>query len=312
MSKGVVKIPVKQRTSSFSDPVKYRIVSDEQVNFTKTKAFEFLELKTFSGERPVRERHVQFLFDEWNAGRFLWHHVLLACVEMGGEVYRINGQHTCWMRVNIPDKAEPVKAEVRVIRYKVETQDQIRALYSTFDRNATRSSGHVGKVMLQDTDAGAELTPSAIEKMVAGFKIYFCEDWNEANSNINELVGMITKNYAQLFNVTGRFYQMHRDDARWVSRASVIGAMLSTFEKAVQPSGEFWSSVFEGIGINEKSDPRWQLRHYLENHGHSSQGGKDVVSQEEAYRTCINMWNKWRRKEQVTMVRPMEKRCKAL
>ena len=59
-----IKVPVKQRSASFSPPLKYKIASDEEINLTKARAFQFLELKTFEGERPVRERHVQFLFDD--------------------------------------------------------------------------------------------------------------------------------------------------------------------------------------------------------------------------------------------------------
>ena len=31
-----------------------------------------------SAERPVRENHVQFLYNEWLAGRFLWHQAMVA------------------------------------------------------------------------------------------------------------------------------------------------------------------------------------------------------------------------------------------
>ena len=311
MSKDI-KVPVKQRTSSFSDPLKYRVISDQMVNFSKTRAFEFLELNTFVGERSVKEKHVQFLFDEWVAGRFLWHHVLLACAVLDGKTYRVNGQHTCWMRVNIPDSNEPMKAEIREIRYKVDTEEQIRALYSTFDRNPPRSSGHVGKVMLEGTSAGADLNLSSIGKLIAGFKLYFCDDYNNSNSNINEIVGIITKNYPDLFNLVGRFYQIHRDDAGFVRRSSTIAAMFATFEKSVQPSTEFWTSVCEGIGLEHKSDQRWILRHFLETHGHTTQANKESVTQEDAFRVCINLWNKWRKKEIVSNVRYLDKRIKPI
>ena len=78
-----IKVTVKQRVNTFAPALKYKIISDEEINLTKAKAYEFLELKSFSGERAVREQHVQFLFDEYTSSRFLWQTtsqpVLLAC-----------------------------------------------------------------------------------------------------------------------------------------------------------------------------------------------------------------------------------------
>src|SRR3974390_1791789 len=176
MKKDEVKIPVKYRVSSMATPLDYKVLSDKETNLTKKSAYAYLELETFSGERLVREKHVQFLFDEWAAGRFIWHHVLMASATLNGTTYRINGQHTCWMRVNIPEKAEPVSSTVRLVEYQVETIEQLRGLYSTFDRNAPRTVGHVSVCMLQDTHAGRELIKSVISQLVPGFRIFFAED----------------------------------------------------------------------------------------------------------------------------------------
>ena len=101
-----------------AESLKYRLISDELLSLTRAKAFEILEYDTFSAERPVQESHVQFLYNEWLAGRFLWHQAMVAhgiIMEPGPggtrvpHVYRLNGQHTCWMRVNIPKDSEPVE-----------------------------------------------------------------------------------------------------------------------------------------------------------------------------------------------------------
>lgn len=305
-----IKVPVKHRTAGFADPLKYTIVNDTMVTLSKKMAFEFLELHTFQGERAVREGHVQFLFDEYTAGRFLWHHVLIASAIMNGVEYRINGQHTCWMRVNIPDKEEPVPAKCRVIQYKVDTSDQLRTLYSAFDRNAPRTVGHISKVMLIDTKAGKELTASIISKMVAGFRIYFAEDWHTANANPSELTAIISNNYTELFNLVGHFVMQHYEDHAFVRRAAIVAAMLATFEKAVKPSIDFWGPVCDGIGLEAKTDARYQLRQYLMTHGHSIMAGTLKISQEEAYRACINTWNRWRKGDPVSVVRSTDERIK--
>lgn len=308
-----LKFRVKARVSGLDSALEYKIISDTMGNLTKAKAYEFLELKTFTGERAVRENHVQFLFDEQTSGRFLWHHVLIASAVLGQEEFRINGQHTCWMRVNVPEKDEPVKAEVRFIKYRVDSSDHLRKLYSAFDRNAPRTVGHVSNVMLIDTTAGRELPRSTITQMVAGFRIFFAEDWRTANANPNELASIISNSYAEVFNVAGHFLAQHRDEHSFIRRASVAAAMLATFEKAVKPSGDFWEPVFTGLGLNEAQDARYQLRNYLMTHGNTA-GNRDMikVSAEDMFRVCVQMWNRWRKGEKVHMVKTLDQRVKAI
>lgn len=298
--KDEIKVPVKQRATTFSDPLKYKITGDEHINFTKEKAFAFLELKTFEGERAVRERHVQYLFDEWVAGRFLWQNIILASARLGAETYRINGQHTCWMRVNIPERYEPLKADVREMLYTVDSQEQLRALYSAFDRNATRSPGHISKVMLIDTEAGKEIPHSYMGKLVAGYRMFdSAAPYNRLNANPAEMVGKIEKQHSQLFNIVGRWFAIHYSEAMFIRRAAVIGAMFATFEKNVKASDEFWGPIANGLGFTNKSDLRYRLRAFLETHGHTIiNRGVQKITQEDLYCTLITNWNHWRAGEE--------------
>lgn len=299
---------IKVRSASFASPVEYKIATDEQINLTKTEAFRFLEMQTFDGERKVRDLHVQYLMDEWNGGRFLWHHVMLGIAVLDGVNYRINGQHTCWMRVNIPQASEPVKATVRCITYKVQSSEQLRSLYSVFDRNAPRNASHIAKVMLGDTPAGRSIPRGYIGQLVGGFRLFFSER-EDNRMSIDEMVGMISKNYEALFSVVGQYYTTHYSDHEFIRRQAVIAAMFSTFSKAVQKSEEFWSPVFNGIALTTKTDARYQLRNYLLTHGHSTKRGDlEKVSKEDAYRTCVNAWNKYRAGEAVSILRTTDKR----
>ncbi len=307
-----IKIPVKQRSASFSPALKYKIMKDEEIAFTKEKAFEFLELKTFEGERSVREGHVQFLFDEYCSGRFLWQNVILASAKLpNGDVFRINGQHTCWMRVNVPEKNEPLGVKARSMTYSVSTEEQLRSLYSAFDRGAPRSTGHIAKVIMLGGKTIEGIPPTMIGLLIAGFKLYFSDEkWKRERTSINEWIGMIEANYSTLVGLTGRFMSMHLYDCTFAKRSSVMASMYFTFEKNVEASTEFWTAVLSGIGLETKTDPRWQLRKYLETHGHSIMSGLDRVSQEEALCVCLTQWNHWREGNSVTTVKPVNARPK--
>lgn len=297
---------VKHKSGSFAPQLKYKVLSDEEIEFTKEKAYAFLELETFDGERAVRERHVQFLFDEWAAGRFLWQNIILASARCEGKEYRINGQHTCWMRVNVPERNEPLKVKARLMVYAVDDKDQLRSLYSAFDRGAPRTAGHIGRVLMIDSPAVQGISVGYINRMLAGFRLWFSpNDTKRRSMSINDWCGLIQNNYSTLFSVVGQFMAMHVHDAVWAKRASVIAGMLATFEKNVKASEEFWTPVFNGVALQTKSDPRYQLRRYMETHGHdvASSSAITKVSPEEMYYVCVNMWNHWRAGTSVSNVK---------
>jgi len=292
------------KKTTLAEKLEYKIISDAKLNLTKKQAYEFLELETFEGERPVREQHVQFLFDEFKSGRFLWHNVSIASAKLGEKTYRINGQHTCWMRVNIPDAEDPKDATVLHREYKVNSGEQLRALYSAFDRGAPRTSGHLGKVLLIGSQVIDGLQPSSLPKLIAGYRLWTDEaGWRTSarSGNVTEITARITKLHPVLFNIVGNFFRMNYDfSMRVIQRSAVIAAMFATFDKSVKPSGEFWEPVFKGLGFESVHDPRYVLKKWLDEHGHSYYGvGSKPVSQEAAFRVCILCWNHWRQGTQI-------------
>lgn len=311
---------VKQRASSFCPPLKYKIISDEEINLTKAAAYRYLELDKFAGEREVRERHVQFLFDEWSSNRFLWQNVIIASAKIAGSntEYRINGQHTCWMRVWVPERYEPLDCRVRVTVYSVQDQEQLRTLYSVFDRGAPRSASHIGRVILLGTAAADGVQARFLSLLISGFKIFWnppersADQARRAPLSMNDWCGIIDNNYSVIFSTVGRWISNHSADSLpWVRRSAVIAAMFYTFEKNVEASDEFWGRVLDGVNMPTKSDPRWQLRNYLMTHGHSLIGGLEKVGQEDMLRICINLWNHWREGKTLTVVKNVNERPKA-
>jgi hypothetical protein len=306
-------VKVKQKVNTFAPALQYRVLEDDEVKFTKEVAFRFLEMKSFEGERPVRERHVQFLFDEYVSGRFLFQNVILATAKLpNDEEFRINGQHTCWMRVSVPERDEPLKnCNVRIMRYAVSDDIHLRQLYSAFDRGAPRTVAHIGKVLMMGSSCTDGVQPSLINAVIAGFRVFFSDDIaKRKRMSIEDVTTIIENSYGPTFNVVGRYIGTHERETRWVKRASVVGAMFSSFSVNVQESDNFWGPVFLGLNLEQKTDPRYQLRKYLESHGVMSTAGASV-SQNEMYNVCVQMWNAWRDKESVQVVKPAMNRPKA-
>lgn len=313
--KSQIKFKVKKRTTAL-DPLEFKKIEDIKIVLNKTRAYEFLELDVFPGERPVRERHVQYLFDEMNAGRFLWDNVIIATAKNheDGKIYRINGQHTCWAVTNLDDSYK----EVRLCRYNVNTMADVKELYSVFDRNAPRTKSHIGKVMMMDTPATRDIPPSMISCILAGFRLHLIGDElknNQQRSTITpeEISVIINESYPDLFNNIGHFVRIHWEDGTFVKRSSVVGAMFATFGAAPQKALEFWTPVCDGVGLQSKTDARWGIRQYLLKTSLSKGGMRsNSVSAEEMYRTVINTWNHWRRGKEVHTIRTTDQRLKAI
>jgi hypothetical protein len=312
-------IKVKTVGTPMAESIKYRLTSDTMINLTRSKAFEVLEYDTFSGERPVREGHVQYLYNEWLAGRFLWHQAMIAhgiiMESHGGQnnphLYRLNGQHTCWMRVNIPKEKEPSVCKVRQLIYECQDLDGLREIYSVIDRNAPRTNAHITKVLLADDIYNIPL--SYLNNLVAGMRLWQWEgQWDRKfKGSPQEVAALIQDKRSDLFRIVGTYFQIKYTEWQPIRRSGVVAALFATFDKAGGLAPDFWDKTCSGIALESKTDPRYQLRQFLQDH-HTSQNGKNNIGAEDTYRICINCWNKWRKKEDVVVVRTTEMRVKPL
>jgi hypothetical protein len=305
-----------------SDSIKYRLISDQMINLTKAKAFELLEMDTFSGDRPVRQAWVQHLYDEWLGGRFLWHQAMVAegyIMEQDPvtgarrpHLYRLNGQHTCWMRVNIPTDKEPRTAcKVRHLMYECINMDGLRELYAVIDRNASRTNAHITKVLLCDATPCSAVPMSYLNALIAGMKLWLWEGSTERNmkGSPQEMAALINGKYSELFRIVGQYFQIKYTEWPPIKRAGIIAALFATFEKVGGLAPDFWDKVCSGLGLDSKTDPRYQLRQFSSQHTQNRTVTGSLAA-EDQYRICINMWNRWRKKESVNVVRTTDTRMK--
>lgn len=303
-------IKVKDHTL-LANELDYEVVSDRQIKFTEARAQEFLELPIFQGERSATDRHVQFLYDQWSTGRFVWEQVQIGLCILGGKTYRINGQHTCWMRWNIGSKLKE-EPQVRETTYRVKTEEALRALYCTFDRNKPRSSGHSLKALLVGQRCTDGLWSTTIGNLAIGLRMWRFGDTDQASRmTAEDMAVLVTEQYPDLFLSTGRLFQELYDSFNAIRRTGVIAALFATMESQPNKAHEFWGPVATGLNLTEKTDARYALRKWLTE---TTRGAahKTISTPEETYRVCINAWNKWRKSQPMSVVRATEERVKAI
>ncbi len=289
-----------ERSSPLAPPVR-----DRQFTFSKQAAYEHLDLARFDGERPVGDSHVQMLLDEHRQGKFNWALVTLVTAEMGGTIYGLNGQHTCWMRVSLPDNsADPT---VRHQHYRVADEQALRTLYSIIDRNKARTPGHVLRVLAGGEESLRGLWSGLLSLYASGWKVWKCEEGANATKSMMGTSEVLNEFLSEpdLVQAVAAFIQTHYTKSKYIRRASVVGAMMATFDKAPDAAIQFWTPIATGLGLTEETDARHRLRGFL------IEMNANAVGREDVYRVCINGWNKWRDGEKVRApIRPTEDRRK--
>lgn len=287
------------------------VVHDRAVILDHALAEKYISLPIFKGEREVVETHVERLFDAMTNGTFNERNVNLAMCEFNGELYKINGQHTCWAVMFMP---KDFSIRVRETRYRVETVEQLRMLYATYDRAMPRSDGHLVKVHLVDTPEMEGIPASIISRLTPGLRLWLWENEKERGLyQPDQIASLVRNEYAELYRAVAFYFKEHQEPC--MKRASVFAALFETFSKVPSKAPEFWDAVATGLGLTRKADPRWKLRDYLLStsvRATTVTSDKRVVDAETQYRICINAWNKWRKGEDITgSLRPTQSRVKA-
>lgn len=291
--------------------LKAELISDQQVTLDKTLAARYIDLPIFPGERQITDGHVQFLYDEMRKGSFLPHLVNLATAVLNQVEYKINGQHTCWAVIYMPDG---FSMPVRELKFRVDSPEQLKLLYSAFDRLKARTDAHVMKVQMVGTPVLEGLGVKHLNVVVGGFKTWcFPLEADRRRLSPAQVNTLIQSDFPDLFRTVAQFVQDHCANHRHMLRHPVVGAMFATFEKVVTKAPEFWLPVATGIDIPSKNDPRLRLRDLLMQAALTSKAqGRDYMGYEAMYRACLYCWNRWRRGEDVKLLRAPSERPRVL
>ena len=270
------------------------LVSERSVSLNAEYAEKHLDLPRFRGERDIAEGHVQYLHDQMATGNFNPRLVILARAEWDGVIYGINGQHTCWAVIAMPGD---FSIQVREQRYRVKSAEQLRKLYSTFDRSMARTDSHISLVHLVDMPEVSGVAPSVIKLLVPGFRMWKIEDDRERRRYAPEQIATLIRNeHSEVFRRVAKFWAENANH-KHLKRQPVYAAMFAIFDRDKKnvDAETFWKTVADGVNVEAKTDPRYQLREFLNSIAiKANEGKKRIVDSEEVFRICVSAWNKWR------------------
>lgn len=294
---------------------------DRKVDFTRKLAEDILQLPQVPYERGLVNNHVSYLIGCMKNKTFRPELVRLAsCVcdeaahgQPKETKFRMNGQHTCWSLLEMPENYE-FPGKVNVARYRAKTAEDMRILYSTLDRAKPRSKGDVVIAKLADTPQFKGLKHSVIKLISEGYGFFKYPNQNERQKVGGDGVAhLMQSSDAALVNVVCSYMTTFSVlSVSWMKRAPVIGAIFATFEKSAKEAIRFWDGVREVVGMTEKNDPRLRLHNALMvcriragGAGRPERGQIKSVSSEQVFHWCINAWNAWRRGDQLISLKAL-------
>lgn len=298
--------PESLEVSSLGEGLK--LVKRESVELDHDLATGHLNLLEFGADRPLNNAHVLRLMTAMKRGTFMPEQVMLITCTLDGKEYRMNGQHTCWARLEMPAN---YRCPVQRLRYRAETENDMRRLYASIDRMKGRSGGNVVCSYLFDTPEWAGFSKATVMKLAEAIGFWLWENDHQRHSRDgDDRAYLLMTTYYKLGRLVGQFVQDSvGESAKHIRRRPVIAAMLATFSKGQGPAIEFWTAVRDGVGFGSKTDPRLVLRNNLVNAaigvGMGAAEDKKSVDGEEMYRWCIYAWNTWRRDEPLKQLKAM-------
>ena len=287
-----------------------KLVAKTVVELTPSKAEEILTKDVFGPDRALDEAHVNKLINAMKRGTFRPEQVQLITCTYKGKEYRMNGQHTCWARYFL---GEPkYRCPVELLRYRAESEDDMRMLYASIDRAKPRTKSNIINSYLYESDAFPDYKKSVIKMLAEGLSLYLWDTNKQTKHDGDEVAFLMKTEYLELSLKVGEFFKKIQSE-RHLRRSPVYAAMFFTFSKNAGAAAEFWEAVRTGVNL-QANDPCLRLRNHLMSHAvNAGRGGgayKSGVPAEEMLGWCIQAWNAHREGNELKVFRSAKERIK--
>lgn len=280
-------------------------LSCRNVPFTLELAQKLIGMEEGLWERALVQDDAIVLGLHMDKGTFIWEQACLAYAVCGwdGKERRLNGHHTSYARL-LFDKA--FTPQIRLAKYEIETEENLRVLYSYLDRGKSRNRGHILNCRLVGTQQFLDIPKSILVKLAQGYSFWKGREYSRGRSVDKVAEGLLNSDYQLALHVLPHIRKTLNDSTLGhMRRSGVYGAMFETFSKVISSSDTFWSQVETGLFTNIK-DPAKKLKEYFQNHVTNRSHGttSKVVSMEEIYRGSIQAFNAFRAHKELSAIRP--------
>ena len=271
-----------------------KVVSRKFVKFDRQFAANFVQTTDKLGyERPTTETWILMLRLFMRTHSFNYANTVIAIVEFKGVVSRLNGQQTCHARAALNDDYVP---EILFVKYKVETELELRELYRTFDTGKVRSNKHITATILFGTEHLIGMAKLYLNRLASAYKAYSLGTWGgfKCGAHAEICNKMKTKQIAKVMWLIVAVLKVVPKGFKHRFPTHVVSAMFASFSAHPKQAAVFWLQVANNeTGV--RNSPVWYLCSYLDSVIARDDGSKHPdklkVGQEAIYRTCVACFN---------------------
>jgi hypothetical protein len=281
----------------------------QTVELDEEFANNFMELAEIAGDRPLRTTHVIYLARQMEAELFRWEQAsLITCICEGRE-YRMNGQHTCWARIEAK-LPKHTRTPIQLLKYEAKSMQDMRQLYATIDRGMPRNMGQVVTSYLAEHPDFPNFNQAILRRLAEGLAQWLWEasELRKLHTGDERAYLLLTTHHKTALAVGSFLRESRKEGGGHLCRGPVIAAMFATFAKAPQIAKDFWTLTRDGVGITSKSHPCYTLRNWLlsaviSNSASPVVTGKSVASNHMLW-GCLQAWNAFRADRDLKHISP--------
>jgi hypothetical protein len=296
-----------------------QLTEQVKVKFTVALASKLLhEYNIYNPDRPLNSSHVNLMLKAMLQGTFLWETVNIAvahCLE-NDKTFRINGQHTCWSRLEAEDQGLlDTDPHVTMLKYSCKSMDDIRALYASFDLGKSRSHAQRIHAICFECEELEGISRFDLQLISSGLILWKFRGEGQSNLAIDasDIAYLMKTDYNEPCHKISHVMKSHqRKYILHLRRAGVMGAMLASFHYMPAKASPFWDMVATGVGpeIKSTSHPCKRLYNHLitSSISQGSTSKQTVVSSEQMFRWCAVCWRAWRQGRDLQYVRNSDSR----
>ena len=274
-----------------------RILHTKTQALNPTIAKKYAMMTPVPRERPLNPQRVRDLMADIQAKKtivFQW-----AAAQVGGELYRVNGQHTSHLFHQNPKLIHP-GMRVNVTVYECKNMEEVAELYSKFDSGvSSRNAGDVNRVYAGTVESLLDMPTWLINLCTTGLAY---AKWGEKymSKRREERAELLLENEDFILFVQELSKTRGSGGFKCMKKGAVVAAIYETYQISEDISRQFWSAVRDATGPTPDSPDRMLNTFLLTcalNSGASLAANKSAASRREIYAKCILAWNAFRKNE---------------
>jgi len=272
----------------------FKKMSTQIITISPEEAGEYLALNTYSAQRKIQAKHVNFLSNKMKCGEFRIGDIAVA--HNNGSRILMNGQHqlSASMTSGVP-------FEALLETYNCPDAGDLSLLFRQFDNHAMRSlsqmvDAEVAALGLDWKKGVASLLVAALCNLSTDGKRFLS---SASSMTKDERVRMIKYNIPEGNFINDIFIKSRMTN--FMYRAGVFTAVILTYRVNQDDAYSFWVSVRDGENIT-KDMPEYKLRMFLlKNASRARRGAYLSASARELCHRSIIAWNAFRRSTTTTL-----------